>query len=285
MSATTIAGVFLWAVFAFLFWKKSLIQRFPAMAAYLGLHLVATPFLTAVTHFSFLPGYEFLNGVYFYGHYGMYIASAVLTLFVCLEIFRASLAAFPGLLKIGIVIFRWAILVSVILTFSSISFLHRGVLVIPDIAYGLMRSASILELCLLAFLCLSMGALRLTVRDIAFGIALGFGLMSANDFALASFVSAHMTLTAPLELAYQALCLVSIGIWIAYCAFPSKAGKPVLMPATSAIYRWNEIASALGHNGAQVAMQQSSSGFFLSDVELVVDKVLTRNLKSSESEL
>ncbi len=49
-----------------------------------------------------------------------------------------------------------------------------------------MRSVSILELCLLAFLCLSMNALRLSARDMAFGIALGFGLMSANDFILAS---------------------------------------------------------------------------------------------------
>ena len=47
-----------------------------------------------------------------------------------------------------------------------------------------MRSVSILELCLLAFLCLSMNALHLSVRDMAFGIALGFGLMSANDFIL-----------------------------------------------------------------------------------------------------
>jgi hypothetical protein len=31
-----------------------------------------------------------------------------------------------------------------------------------------------------------MNALRLSVRDMAFGIALGFGVMSANDFVLAS---------------------------------------------------------------------------------------------------
>ncbi len=43
---------------------------------------------------------------------------------------------------------------------------------------ALMRSVSVLELCLLAFLCLSMNALRLTVRDLSFGIALGFGMMS-----------------------------------------------------------------------------------------------------------
>ena len=150
----------------------------------------------------------------------MYIASAVITLFVCLEIFRAALSAFPGLLKIGIVIFRWAIFVSVILTFSSISFLHRGIQVIPDIAYSLVRSVSILELCLLAFLCLSMSALRLTVRDLAFGIALGFGLSwSANDFASASTrFSSHGNDHPGWNLLTEALVLVAIGIWVAYCA-------------------------------------------------------------------
>jgi hypothetical protein len=51
-------------------------------------------------------------------------------------------------------------------------------MIIPDIAFGLMRSVSVLELCLLGFLCLSMNALRLSVRDLAFGISLGFGVMS-----------------------------------------------------------------------------------------------------------
>ena len=45
-----------------------------------------------------------------------------------------------------------------------------------------MRSVSVLELCLLAFLCLSMNALRMSVRDMAFGIALGFGIMSTEPF-------------------------------------------------------------------------------------------------------
>jgi hypothetical protein len=57
-----------------------------------------------------------------------------------------------------------------------------------------------------------------------------------------------------------------------------------VMPANSTIYRWNEIASALGHTGTQVAVQQPSNGFFLTDVERVVEKVLARNLKDRESE-
>jgi hypothetical protein len=59
--------------------------------------------------------------------------------------------------------------------------------------------------------------------------------------------------------------------------------RPLVMPANSTIYRWNEIASALGHPGTQVAVQPSN-GFFLTDVEKVVEKVLSRSLNGRESE-
>jgi hypothetical protein len=80
------------------------------------------------------------------------------------------------------------------------------------------------------------------------------------------------------------MILVSLAVWAAYCALPERASAPVVMPASSTIYRWNEIASALGHTGTQVAIQQPANSFFLTDVEKVVDKVLTRSLKGRESE-
>jgi hypothetical protein len=187
-------------------------------------------------------------------------------------------------MRFGTVIFRWAVLASVIVTFSSVSFAHRGILIIPEIADGLMRSVSILELCLLAFLCLSMNALRLSARDIAFGFALGFGLMSANDFIFSSLVSRNSSLTAPLQFVYESVMLVALGAWVVYCALPEQVRRPVVMPVNSTIYRWNEIASALGHTGTQVAVQQPANSFFLTDVERVVEKVLNRNLKGNESE-
>jgi hypothetical protein len=142
----------------------------------------------------------------------------------------------------------------------------------------------VLELCLLAFLCLSMNALRLSIRDMSFGIALGFGMMSANDFVFAALIPRTPSMTFSLQFIYEAVILVSLAIWVAYCALPEAARKPLMMPANSTIYRWNEIASALGHTGTTIAVQQPANSFFLTDVEKVVEKVLTRNLKGRESE-
>jgi hypothetical protein len=229
------------------------------------------------------PGGDWFYPVYFFGYYAVYIASAILLFFVCLEVFRSALSAFSGLVRFGNVIFRWAAVVSVIMSMTTISFAHRGIMIIPDIAFSLMRSVSLLELCLLAFLCLSMSALQIPVRDVAFGIALGFGVLAANDFIVTALLKAYSSLNDPFQYVYQALVLASLAVWVVYAALPEPVRKPVVVAANSTIYRWNEIASALGHKGTNIAIPQPANSFFLTDVEKVVEKVLTRNLKESES--
>jgi len=284
MSAMSVAEFGLWTALAFLFWKKNLQRRFPAMGAYLVLRVASTPVLLVLLYVVSQPWGRHYYPICFFPYWAVYIASATLLFFVSMEVFRSALLAFPGLMKFGVVVFRWTVLVSVIVAVSSISFSHRGLMLIPDLAYALMRSVSILELCLLAFLCLSMNALRLPVRDMAFGIALGLGVMAANDFIHALLVSKYTALAAPSQFAYEAVILLALGTWVAYCALPELARKPVVMPANSTIYRWNEIASALGHTGTQVAVPQPANSFFLTDVERVVERVLSRSLKDRESE-
>ena len=285
MSLMNVVEFALWAVLAFLFWKKKLNGRFPAMGMYLALRLISTPALLGAYWVYSQPWGRNYFPVYFFGFWGNYIASAVILFLICMEVFRSALSSLPGLLKFGLVIFRWAVLVSVIVTLSTITFANRGLLILPDVGIALMRSVSLLELCLLAFLCLCMNALRLSVRDLAFGISLGFGVMSANDFIFASLTARLASLTAPLQFVYESVILLSLGTWVAYCALPEPVRKPMMLPVNSTIYRWNEIASALGHTGTQVAVQQPANSFFLTDVEKVVDKVLNRSLKKRQSEL
>jgi hypothetical protein len=284
MAVMSGAEFLLWAILGFLFWKRKLRRRFPAMGTYLALHVVSTPMLLLALYLQSRPGGSIFYPVYFFGYWLVYIASAITLFFVAIEIFRSALAPFSGLMKFGTVIFRWALVVSVIVSLTSITYASRGIMVIPEIADRLMRAVSILELCLLAFLCLSMNALRLSVRDLAFGISCGFGMLAANDFVVSSLVAKYSSLNSPLQFVNQVLTMLALGAWAACFALPEPVRKPVVLPANSTIYRWNEIASALGHTGTQIAVvQPASSSFFLTDVEKVVDKVLTRNLRESET--
>jgi hypothetical protein len=286
MSAMSAAELALWAALAILFFSKGLHRRFQAMGYYLALRAISTPVLMLVLHLESQPwGIDnHIGRIYYFGFFANYLASTVLLFLICIEVFRSALAAFPGIAKLAIVIFRWAAVVSMIVSLTSISYAHKGIYVLADVSYGLMHSVSVLELCLLAFLCLSMNALRLTVRDLSFGIALGFGMMCSGEFVLAAWSSRLASLNDPVQFVYESLILATLAVWMVYSILPEPARKPVLMPASSTIYRWNEIASALGHTGTQVAVQQPANSFFLSDVERVVEKVLARNMKGRESE-
>jgi hypothetical protein len=285
MSLMSTMEFLLWAILGSLFWSKGLQRRFPAMNAYLMLRVGSMPILLGLLFIQAQPWIrqDIFFPMYFYSFWAVYIASAISLFFICIEVFRSALAPFAGLMKLGTVVFRWATLASLIVSITTLPFSHRGALIIPDIAYALMRSVSILELCLLGFLCLSMNALHLSPRDKTFGIALGFGLLSANDFILSTFWSRNTSLTSPLQFVNESLILLTLGIWVVYTSLAEPARKPVVLAANSTIYRWNEIAAALGH-GTKVAVQQPANSFFLTDVEKVVDKVLTRtNLRGSES--
>lgn len=285
MSLMTVAEFGLWAALGLLFWKRGLVRRFPAMGAYLALRVLSMPVLLVFFEGQSRHWFQDHADVYyFYSYWAVYAASAITLFFVCQEVFRSALAAFAGLQKVGTVLFRWVAFISTLVSLSTLPLSHIGVFIIPEIAYRLMRSISILELCLLAFMCLSMNALRLSMRDMAFGISMGLGLMSSSDFVLASLWTRTTGMTAPLQFVSEGVILGALVAWMGWAWVPAAVRQPVTIPATSMLFRWNEIASALGHTGTQVAVQQPASGFFLSDVEKVVDEVLTRNLKGRESE-
>lgn len=278
MSTMSVAEFLLWSTLAFIFWKKGLKQRFPALSLYLLLRMCSMPILLTLLLVQAQPWGHQYYPYYFFASWGVYIVSAISLFFVTLEIFRSVLSSFSGLMRLGTIVFRWVALVSAVASLGSVSLKHPSFALLPDFAVELMRSVSILELCLLAFLCLCINALQLSFRDLAFGFGLGFGLMSANDLIFTALISSSDALNSPKERVYQAFSLLIVGCWAAYLAMPERVRKPVVMPASSTIYRWNEIASALGH-GTKVAVRQPANGFFLTDVERVVEKVLTRNLQ------
>lgn len=285
--AMTILGAvewFLTTLVAVLFWRKGFRRQFRAMGYYLALRAFSATIifalLWATQHFHTLRWYL----AYFFVYWPVYMACAILLYFVCAEVFRTAMAPFKGLQKMGLIIFRWVAFTALVICFSTYSFSHTQWKTLPDIAFRLMRSISVLELCLLMFLCLCIHALRLSLRGMAFGIALGMGIAATNDFLEAAATGHYVTLTANWQFVFEGATLAVLCIWIGYTLVPQPEQRPMVVPVNSAIYRWNEIASALGYTGTRVAVQQPSSGFFLTDVEKVVERVLARNLNHENPE-
>ena len=99
----------LWAAFGFLFWTRKQHRQFPAMGFYLALHMAAMPVLLILFYGQARHWFnDYCFAFYFYTYWAVYIASAVLLFFVCVEVFRSALSAFSGLQRLGTVAFRWA---------------------------------------------------------------------------------------------------------------------------------------------------------------------------------
>ncbi|MGC8549416.1 MAG: hypothetical protein ACP5M4_06925 [Acidobacteriaceae bacterium] len=279
------------------FFKAGLARRLPATRNYLFLRIGSTGLLYSILemhHVIPIAGATQYH-IYFYAYWSLYLAGAVMIFFVIREIYSELMRPVPHLRKLGMMAFRWAIAIScifagIVLFSASFAPAHGfdGQLVyLAQLCY---RSVSVLELCLLAFVALTIHSMGRSFRSPLFGIALGLGIEAASEFFSASVVVwQHEKVWSAANLVTEAVIVAVLLTWTAYFLLPKPKESAVVMvvPEPSPLIRWNDVAQALGHSSPRVAAG-NSSGFFLQDVEKVVDRVLARNgvsldAKSSDS--
>jgi len=268
---------------ATIFFKSGSARRFPAMAAYLAVYGGSTLLLTALLwHFTPSPTPNLRYDIYFYAFWISYIACAISIFFVLQEIFKHVMEPVPGLRRLGLLGFRWISIVSVVVSVGAIAL--PASIAAPNgdrmgpIALQLMRCVSVMEICLMAFLGLSIHALGRSFRSRIFGIGLGFGLQAAAELIASALLARHPNMISGTNLFVQATITVVLVTWSVYFLVPEpRADRDrVVLAPTSPLSRWNSLANGLGQM-PQVATAQSSTGFFLQDIEGVVERVLAKN--------
>jgi hypothetical protein len=142
----------------------------------------------------------------------------------------------------------------------------------------LARCVSVMELCLLAFLALSIHALGRSFRSRLFGMSLGFGLQAGADLIFTAVSVRFPGLQSAAALGLQIATIVVLLTFIAYFLIPEPAAERnmIVLPPTSMLARWNALAKGLGQMPEPV-MVGAPTGFFLQDIEGVVDRVLAKN--------
>src|ERR1700728_1827247 len=175
---------------AFCFFKSKSAQRLPAMATFLVLRLISLACLQTVFYFGGSASLTTTNSVayeaYFYGYWITYIAITVSVFFVVQEVFKRVMEPVPGLRRLGLLAFRWISVVSGVVAIGAVALPGAAVArtgndVLGPVCMQMMRCVSVLELCLMAFLALSIHSLGRSFRSRLFGIGLGFGLQAAAD--------------------------------------------------------------------------------------------------------
>ena len=266
-----------------IFLRPNLRKSYPWMASYLCVRSVTAVAVEFLLFGPLLGSASLYYKIYFVVHWSSYLVSAVMLFMVCLDVYRQAMAPLPGLARMGTTIFRWASIASILVTATSLTAITSSVHLLVQFSTQLMRCVGTVELCLLAFLALSMNAIGLSPRSRPFGIALGFGILAANDCAM-SFLGSYMVeLNSPLQALFEGIAVACLGLWTVYALLPEQSRKPVALPVRSAIYRWNDIISAIGPREPHVVLQQTQRTFLV-DVEEMVERVIVRNQRGKESE-
>jgi hypothetical protein len=228
-----------------------------------------------------LNGLRLISGVhayyvYFYVYWVSFGVGAILMLRVLHEMFRHAVRSVPGVQKLGQPVFFWAIAVSVILAFASGTTPHAsGMSLLLASAQVLMRSQSVLALCMLTFLAFASQTLGVSFRSRVFGVTFGFGMMAAGDLLLTAFTWSHGNLTSYFNIVHEVIYLGAIALWAGYFLQPEPARRLVTMPVTSPLMRWNDVAQTLGNPAGQIAVSYPPS--FMTDVFDLVENVMGPN--------
>ncbi|MEO6966605.1 MAG: hypothetical protein ABI076_12035 [Acidobacteriaceae bacterium] len=211
--------------------------------------------------------------VYFYVYWVAFAINAILILRVLHEMFRHAVRSIPGVQKLGQPIFFWAVSISVILAFASGLTPHTsGMSLLLASAQVLMRSQSILALCMVTFLAFTSQTLGISSRSRIFGVTFGFAMMAVGDLVYSALFTYHSSLASAANMGREGMYLGAIGLWAGYFLQPEPARRLVTMPVTSPLMRWNEVAQTLGNPAGQVAVSYPPS--FMNNVFDLVENVM-----------
>ncbi len=230
MTALCVIETGLWFLIGFLFLRRSLQKRFPAMGWYIALQVLTQPLLASLLYLRRPPSLRYYAMLYFIFYWLVYVFRSVNLFFICMDVFRSVAAGNSELRRLGKVPFRWFAIILIIGILSSTSFIPRNIIL--SLCAGLMRSASIVSICLLVFLFHSLQRRHSSARDPSFGICLGFAWQSINDLASSYWVNVyHSSVFDHSQFIYESVILAGMCIWVVYFALPERVPTPLLSQA------------------------------------------------------
>jgi hypothetical protein len=271
----------------FVFMRRKAYERYPAFCAFLscrlGVYIVLSSILRLV-RLGLVDKYV-AYATYYYIFWIGYLAGAAMAFLVIQSVFNSVIEPFPGLKRFGMIGFRWATATSVLIAVVMSIFpagLNQNLLVVAT--SGAMRCMSILELCLLVFILLSMQTLHLSLKSKEFGIALGLAMIASAELGGSAFAFGHSTMASVANYASQIVVTLAAAVWAVTFSRPAVERQAIQLAQSSPLHRWNEVARALAEPAQQIALGSSLQGtFFLQEVEKAVDKVMERNSMNAGS--
>lgn len=197
-------------------------------------------------------------GIYFYTYWPAFFIQLALTVGIVYAVYSLVLEPFEPLKRLGQIMFRWVTLMSVAVSVGVAFGPHVfGRSFAANLIGQLQQTASVLTLCLLAFVCFALRPLGLSVRSRAFGVCLGIGVLAATQLLQSSWLPTPTALSVYSMLNFYSglgFCAALV-MWGTYFALEEPERRMVLLPTTSPYFLWNKISEALGDAPGFVAIR------------------------------
>lgn len=264
------------------FVRSGCMRKYPALTTYLAIRGLLLFSLEGLVWNG-----EPANGsvrylAFYFDYYLSFLITSIAIFFVIQEVFKKVMEPVPGLRRLGLMAFRWVSVVSLVVSVGTITLsaetAHVGLFYLCKLGPSLMRCVDIMELCLIAFLSLTIHALGRSYRSRLFGIAMGFGLQAAMELISNALIVRFSGAGSPVNLILQMVITGVLLMWTVYFLMPEPASERsmIVLPPSSVMARWNALAKGIGQT-PEAAVATPATGFFLQDIEGVVDRVLAKN--------
>ncbi len=216
--------------------RRGLFREFPVFLAYTISQIVGRGTLFVLDHSPAVSAYQ-----YWYAHWIVSIITIGLRFGILWEIFSNIFRSYPGLQRLNRVLFRWAIVVLLLLattlaarapedgTYHIFSWVH-----ILDLSVDVMQSG--LWLLLVGFC----SYFHLTWRNSAYGIVFGLGIFSTVDLATegarvwTGFVAGYA-----FDFVSMAAYHCCVLVWLVYLLAPERSSHTVKDVPENNLEQWN----------------------------------------------
>lgn len=274
---------------------RRLCGYFSALVALIGVVAGAQGVRTAILYFrqSLHIPIHFAYQALFYSGWVSQLLELVLLVVIIYGLFSEAMRPFPGLQRIGKIVFRWvgsvSLLVAVALSAGPELFDRSTTLIVlyAQVAIRFQQGIHVLILCLLIFVCFAIRPLGLTFRSHIFGVVLGLGVFSVTELVQAAWLATGGKHLYSPAFAFEAAgCCVALTVWGIYFALPEPKRRMILLPTTSPFFLWNRISEILGDAPGSVAVAGFTPDMLApAEVEMLTLAIAEEEASAQEREL
>jgi hypothetical protein len=218
-------------------WRRGLMHKFPMFVIYTAAQALQGGVLFFADHSEFVSIYHYRQAEVTFT-----IISHILRFALIYEIFSNVFRPYPSLEQIGSLILRWG---GALLLIAGIAIMVYS----PGAGFermdvGLMfvgRTVSLIQIGLLVILFLFSSYLGITWRNLVFGIALGLGLFSTVDLAVAALrvQSVPNSMSYFLDFGTMATYHICVVVWLCYILAKEEVRSPVQHVPENNLEQWN----------------------------------------------